>query len=81
MSDSMDLRKTLQAWPYDPEQDARVLPGEDGRQIVQVRTPLGIEQYEVGGRPDGARPLPFRALTWRYFKSRKWAHSFSDAGL
>ena len=56
MSDSMDLRKTLQAWPYDPEHDARILPGEDGRQILQVRTPLGIEQYEIGGRPDGARP-------------------------
>ena len=52
----MDLRKPLQAWPYDPENDARILAGEGGRQILQVRTPLGIEQYEIDGRPDGARP-------------------------
>lgn len=43
-------------WPYDPEDDARIITGEDGRQILQVRTPLGIEQYEMEGRPDGLRP-------------------------
>jgi hypothetical protein len=52
----MDLRKILQDWPYDPEQDARIVRGEDGREILQVRTPLGIEQYEMDGRPDGERP-------------------------
>jgi hypothetical protein len=31
--------------------------GEDGRQVLQVRLPLGIEQYELDGRPDGERPL------------------------
>ncbi len=56
MSDSIDLRKVLQSWPYDPEHDARILHGEDGREILQVRTPLGLEQYEMDGRPDGARP-------------------------
>jgi hypothetical protein len=56
MSNSMDLRKLLQGWPYDPEHDARILRGEDDREILQVRTPLGIEQYEMDGRPDGARP-------------------------
>ena len=56
MSDSTDLRKVLQSWPYDPEHDARILRGDDGRDILQVRTPLGIEQYEMDGRPDGARP-------------------------
>ncbi len=56
MSDSIDLRKFLKAWPYDPESDARVIKGEDGRDILQVRTPLGIEQYEMEGRPDGERP-------------------------
>jgi len=56
MTDSMDLRKILRGWPYDPEHDARILKGEDGREILQVRTPLGIEQYEMDGRPDGAQP-------------------------
>ncbi len=56
MSDSLDLRKLLASWPYDPEKDARQVQGEDGRQLLQVRTPLGLEQYEMEGRPDGARP-------------------------
>jgi hypothetical protein len=56
MSDSIDLRKILQGWPYDSENDARIVDGEDGRDILQVRTPLGIEQYEMDGRPDGDRP-------------------------
>src|SRR6476659_3830576 len=56
MSDVVDLREALKAWPYDPENDARVAVGKDGRQILQVRTPLGIEQMEMDGRPDGARP-------------------------
>jgi hypothetical protein len=56
MSESVDLRKLLAAWPYDAENDARLVPGDDGRQILQVRTPVGIEQYELEGRPDGLHP-------------------------
>ena len=56
MNDSADLRKILKNWPYDPENDARIVPGDDRRELLQVRTPLGIEQYEMDGRPDGLRP-------------------------
>ena len=56
MSDSIDLRRFLKDWPYDPDHDARIIRGEDGREILQVRLPLGIEQYEMEGRPDGERP-------------------------
>jgi len=56
MSKSVDLRRILDSWPYDPDNDARIAQGEDGRSILQVRTPLGMEQYELEGRPDGARP-------------------------
>ncbi|MGH7970898.1 MAG: UvrB/UvrC motif-containing protein [Limisphaerales bacterium] len=56
MSDSADLRRVLQSWAYDPENDARLIRGEDGRELLQVRTPVGIEQYEMEGRPDGNRP-------------------------
>lgn len=56
MKHSADIRKILQSWPYDPDKDARLTQGEDGREILQVRTPVGIEQYELDGRPDGARP-------------------------
>lgn len=56
MNGSPDLRKLLKSWPYDPEHDARLVRGDDGRELLQVRTPLGIEQYEMDGRPDGLRP-------------------------
>ncbi len=56
MKDSVDLTDLLASWPFDPEEDARIVRGDDGREILQVRTPLGIEQMEMEGRPDGARP-------------------------
>jgi hypothetical protein len=56
MSEAVDLRGILKSWPYDPDSDARLVRGEDGREILQVRTPIGIEQYEMEGRPDGLRP-------------------------
>ena len=52
----IDLRQALNEWPYDPENDARMMRGADGREILQVRTPVGLEQYEMDGRPDGTRP-------------------------
>ena len=52
----VDLADTLKSWPYDPENDVRVIAGADGRQLLQVRLPLGIEQYELQGRPDGEQP-------------------------
>src|SRR5258706_3350062 len=56
MSELIDLRQLFKTWPYDPENDARIFKAGDGREILQVRTPLGIEQFELEGRPDGARP-------------------------
>ena len=55
MNDSPDLRRILKGWPYDPEHDARIVRGDDGRDLLQVRTSLGIEQFEMDGRPDGLR--------------------------
>jgi len=56
MPQFFDLKDWLSGWPYDPENAARIVRGSDGREILQVRTPLGVEQYELQGRPDGARP-------------------------
>lgn len=56
MSDAIDLKQILAGWPYDPENDARVVRVSGGREVLQVRTPLGLEQYELDGRPDGVRP-------------------------
>ena len=56
MSETPDLRALLRSWPYDPDEDVRFVQGDDGREILQVRTPLGLEQHELDGRPDGLRP-------------------------
>ena len=56
MNESNDIRDLLDGWPYDPDNDARIVRGKDGREILQVRTPMGLEQLEMQGRPDGVRP-------------------------
>lgn len=69
MNASIDLRRLLQSWPYDPDKDARFAQGEDGRPLLQVRTPLGLEQYELEGRPDGARPHAMESAL-QYYQQR-----------
>jgi len=76
MSDSADLRKILKSWPYDPENDARIIRGDDGRDLLQVRTPLGIEQYEMDGRPDGVRPHGMESVL-EYYQQRLNQAKFS----
>jgi hypothetical protein len=56
MSSSPDIRELLRSWPFEPNNCARLVRGTDGREILQVRLPVGIEQYELNGRPDGQRP-------------------------
>lgn len=56
MDNKVDLRELLKDWPYDPENDVRLVTLPGGRKVLQVRLPLGIEQYELDGRPDGERP-------------------------
>jgi hypothetical protein len=51
-----DLGALLDDWPYDEDANIRRIQGRDGKDKLQVRLPLGIEQYEVDGRPDGMRP-------------------------
>jgi hypothetical protein len=51
----VDLRSCLEGWPYDAAKNVRIGGGVDGREIILVRQPMGLEQYEVDGRPDGRR--------------------------
>jgi hypothetical protein len=52
-----DLTDFLNDWPYDSENTLRIIEAEDGREVLQVRQPLGVEQYELEGRPDGLTPF------------------------
>ena len=54
---SADISHILNDWPFDPEDQYRLVEADDGRQVLQVRQPLGVEQYELDGRPDGAQPF------------------------
>lgn len=57
-----DLTDILNEWPYDPEDNIRIVDLSAGRRIMQVRLPLGIEQYELDGRPDGVRPYGMETI-------------------
>jgi hypothetical protein len=56
MDESKDLSEFLENWPYDPDDNVRRVSGKHGREVLQVRLPLGIEQYNLTGRPDGEQP-------------------------
>ena len=62
---STDISRLLDEWPYDDDNTIRVIDADDGRSVLQVRQPLGIEQYELDGRPDGLRPDGFETVTDR----------------
>ncbi len=54
---SNDLTPILEDWQHDPDQfSVRIIPGDDGRDKIQVRLDLGILQLEIDGRPDGQHP-------------------------
>ena len=54
---SADITGILRDWEFDSDNQIRIVQADDGRQVLQVRQPLGIEQYELDGRPDGKRPF------------------------
>jgi hypothetical protein len=50
----------LQSWKYTPDEvSVRLVPGVDGREVLQMRIDMGILQLETEGRPDGERPHGF----------------------
>jgi hypothetical protein len=53
----VDITDILREWEFDSDNQIRIIQAEDGRQVLQVRQPMGIEQYELDGRPDGKRPF------------------------
>jgi hypothetical protein len=54
---SKDLARILRDWDFDPDEiSVRIVPGDDGRDKIQMRVELGALQMELDGRPDGERP-------------------------
>jgi hypothetical protein len=49
-----DMYDILKNWPYEQGKlNARMIEGQDGRPLIQIRIELGVIQMEVVGRPDG----------------------------
>jgi hypothetical protein len=54
---SKDIKAILAGWEHDPDEvQVRIVPGDDGREKLQMRLDLGVLQMELSGRPDGQRP-------------------------
>lgn len=54
---SKDLTPIIRGWDHDPDDlQVRIVPGDDGRDKIQMRIELGLLQLEMDGRPDGQRP-------------------------
>jgi len=56
MNGSADLSEFFRSWKYDSDNQVRIIKADDGRDVLQIRQPLGVEQYELDGRPDGLTP-------------------------
>ena len=53
---SKDISQTVDGWEFDPDRmSVRIVPGDDGRDKIQLRLDLGLLQMELDGRPDGRR--------------------------
>ncbi len=65
---SRDITDILREWEYEPGNQIRIIQADDGREVLQVRQPLGIEQYELDGRPDGKRPFGKRSVLDEYLR-------------
>jgi hypothetical protein len=61
-----DITDMLREWEFDPDNQIRIVQAEDGRQVLQVRQPMGIEQYELDGRPDGTKPFGKESVLEEY---------------
>lgn len=66
-----DLSEFLKHWEYDDQNYVRFFTGADGREIMQVRQPLGIEQYELDGRPDGLHPEGEKSSALDFYRKKE----------
>ncbi len=64
-----DISDVLSSWEYDRLNNIRKIKGNNGKEKIQIRLPLGIEQFEVDGRPDGKKPYGKESLL-EYYKGK-----------
>lgn len=74
-SKAADLTTILADWEFDESNSVRRIKAGDGREVLQVRLPLGLEQYEIDGRPDGKRPMNCESWLHYYWEQAKTRES------
>ena len=58
MPQTDNIDSLLGQWPYEPNSlCVRIVEGDDGREVIQMRVDLGVLQLETQGRPDGTQPF------------------------
>jgi len=67
----IDISPILNAWEYNPEKNVRIIKIGKRKEVLQVRKPLGIEQYEMDGRPDGKKPFAKDSVLTEYLERLK----------
>jgi tetratricopeptide (TPR) repeat protein len=75
-----DLTDFLREWKFDGSNTVRFLTTLDGREIMQVRLPLGVEQLELEGRPDGLT-VEGRATALDLYRDRLEAARMRDESI
>ncbi len=64
-----DISDILEDWPFDRTRpNIRLIQGQDGEPLLQVRLDLGLLQMHVDGRPDGRLAHGYRSLL-EYYES------------
>ena len=57
MPDDRNIDDLLNDWSFEPQAvNVRVIEGNDGRDVIQLRIEMGVMQLETSGRPDGSHP-------------------------
>jgi hypothetical protein len=55
--DSKDITRLIKDWEFQHDKVVvRIVPGDDGKDKIQLRVEMGLLQMEMSGRPDGRRP-------------------------
>ena len=68
---SKDITNILAGWDFNPDElQVRLVPGDDGRERIQMRVDLGVLQMELAGRPDGQKPHGFESLL-EFYEARE----------
>jgi len=53
---SKNISQIIHDWDFEPDKMCvRLVEGDDGRELIQIRLELGVLQLEIDGRPDGKK--------------------------